>query len=224
MEEGWRNFLYPIGFLANILFALRFIVQWISSEQKKISHLSESFWAVSLAGSALLALHSFIQLQYPILLIQTCNTVLYCRNLQLMRYPKPLLISFRNIFLILFVLLIVITGLFMLESWWSFGYLEWMRVPGFMDKGKVAVSFMWTFLGFTGTFLFASRFWIHWWRAEKGVENPLKADFWVISLVGSILALCYFIRIQDLVNIIGYSAGMVPYIRNMMIMRRPNRV
>lgn len=219
MEE-WRNFLYPIGFLANLLFTLRFFLQWIDSEQKAQSHFSLSFWSISLGGSILMALHSFIQLQLFICLIQTCNTILYWRNWQLSQYPKKSLISIDKVYLIFVLLIVSVTAAFVTESYLSLGQMKWMRIPDFMESQKITVSWIWNTIGFFGTFLFASRFWFHWWQAEKNQDNPPHPYFWVISLIGSIFALAYFIRIYDLVNIIGYSAGMIPYLRNLFLLKK----
>jgi lipid-A-disaccharide synthase len=221
--EDWRNFLYPLGFLANIFFAARFILQWIKSEKVHQSHFSDSFWTISLWGSLLMTLHSFIQIQYPVCLIQACNAILYGRNLQLIRHQKNELMPFSKVCLCLAILVAGLTAAFMAQSWLVFGQLEWMRVPDFIEPKGMHVSFMWNAIGFCGTFLFASRFWIHWWRAEKDFTKALKSDFWIISLVGSVLALAYFIHIKDLVNIIGFGAGMVPYMRNLILMKKAQK-
>jgi len=213
--DDWRNILYPIGFLANLLFALRFFLQWMNSEKKSQSHFPVSFWIISLGGSLLMTLHSFIQVQYPVCLIQTCNAILYWRNWELTRYPKSSLMSIKNVYFIFFVVIFLMTAIFMGESYISFGKLKWMRVPDFIESKTSPISFTWNLVGFFGTFLFASRFWFHWWRAEKNQENALNSHFWMISVIGSLFALAYFIRIFDLVNIIGYSAGLIPYLRNL---------
>ncbi len=218
--EDWRNLLYPLGFLANLFFAARFILQWINSERTHQSHFSNSFWTMSLWGSLLMTMHSFIQVQFPVCLIQACNVVLYWRNLQLTKYQKKELIPFSKVCIWLIILIISTTLAFMAQSWIAFGVLEWMRVPDFFEPKDSHVSLMWNAIGFCGTFLFASRFWLHWWRAEKNLADALRSDFWIISLAGSILALGYFIQIKDLVNIISFSAGMVPYIRNLILMKR----
>ncbi len=220
MDE-WRNILYPIGFLANLLFALRFLFQWIASEKKTQSYFSLSFWLISLSGSLLLTLHSFIQVQYFVCLIQTCNSILYWRNWQLAQYPKNSLISLKYVCLFLILSVLVMTGAFVIASYFSFGFIEWMRVPDFAETNPRPVSLTWNMIGFFGTFLFASRFWLHWWRAEKDQKNALNTHFWIISIVGSLFALAYFIRINDVVNIIGYSAGVIPYLRNLFLFNRP---
>lgn len=222
--EDWRHLLYPIGYLANLLYALRFFLQWINSEKAHQSHFSPSFWSISLYGSLLMAFHSFIQVQYPVCLIQSCNAMLYWRNFELMRHSKQDLMPLSKVHALLALLIFGLTTAFIAQSWLAFGELEWMRVPNVMERAKeVPVSITWNLVGFCGTFLFASRFWIHWWRAEKDISTALRRDFWLVSVIGSLLALSYFIRIKDLVNIIGYGAGMVPYIRNLMLMNEFSR-
>lgn len=219
MEE-WRNLLYPLGFLANLLFALRFFLQWMNSEKKSQSHFTLSFWSISLWGSFLMGVHSFIQLQYPVCIVQACNVILCWRNRQLMLFAKNQLMSFSQVCKFLGLVLGGITLAFISVSLLSEGKLEWMRVPDFIELKKVQVSLAWNIVGFLGTFLFASRFWVHWWRSEENASTALNSHFWIISLVGSVLALSYFIHIFDLVNIIGYSAGTIPYIRNLMLMKK----
>jgi len=219
MEE-WRNFLYPIGFIANLLFTARFFLQWISSEKKSQSYFSVYFWLISLMGSLLLTAHSFIQVQYPICLIQTCNIILYWRNWRLTHFTKESLISIQKVWILLVSSAVTMTSLFMSVSYLTLGKIEWMRVPDFIEVDPDPISLTWSAIGFFGTFLFASRFWFHWWRAEKNYHNALNSHFWIISVIGSIFALFYFIRIYDLVNIIGYSAGLIPYLRNLLLLKK----
>ena len=201
MIEEWRAYLYPIGFLANLLFTARFLSQWILSEKKGLSHFSLSFWMISLMGSFLLTLHSLIQLQYPICLIQTCNLVLYWRNWQLTKWPKKCLPSLKTVIFLLFFIVVFISSLFIATSYVTLGKIEWMRVPHFLQQKTYSVALGWSLLGFIGTFLFASRFWLHWWRAEKNMTTALNQQFWILSVIGSLCALCYFIKIFDIVNI-----------------------
>lgn len=219
MEDSWRQFLYPLGFVGNLFFTLRFILQWVNSERKNQSHFTPAFWSLSLAGAFLMGIHSMIQVQYPVCIIQTSNAVLYWRNRELMLHPKASLMQFSQVCWLLFFASISATLLFALQSWLSFEQLEWMRTPAFFSKAK-QVTWVWNLIGFIGTFLFASRFWIHWWRAEKKEGNPLRIDFWLISLTGSILSLSYFIKIADPVNILGYGLGLIPFVRNLFLMRR----
>ncbi|MGE0630600.1 MAG: lipid-A-disaccharide synthase N-terminal domain-containing protein, partial [Hyphomicrobiaceae bacterium] len=42
-----------LGFVAQLMFASRFIVQWIASEKARRSIVPETFWYFSFAGGAL---------------------------------------------------------------------------------------------------------------------------------------------------------------------------
>src|ERR1700722_6955471 len=96
-----------------------------------------------------------------------------------------------------------------------------MRPPTMLWKETQAerATFFWHLVGFGGMILFSSRFWIQWWHAEKMNESKLGRLFWWMSLVGSLLSLLYFIRLSDLVNIAGYGVGIIPYIRNLMLIK-----
>lgn len=223
MDENWRQILYPLGFLANLFFATRFIIQWFNSEKIHKSVLNPSFWFFSIAGSTLMSFHAFIQLQYPIMIVQACNVLLYWRSYTLMKTLKEPVMTIKKVFWILILGIFFFTGVYVMQSLWTVGQVEWMRVPNLKDSVKDTIPIGWTLMGFFGTFLFASRFWMLWWRAENGSKEPLNSEFWIVSLVGSCLALCYFWRISDWVNVIGFSAGMIPYIRNLMIMKQGYR-
>ena len=47
MNESWRIFIYPLGFLAPLLFGSRVITQWIYSEYQKESVVTRLFWHLS---------------------------------------------------------------------------------------------------------------------------------------------------------------------------------
>ncbi|QLH36144.1 MAG: lipid-A-disaccharide synthase N-terminal domain-containing protein [Parachlamydiaceae bacterium] len=74
--------------------------------------------------------------------------------------------------------------------------------------------------GFAGLILFNSRFWIQWWHAEQTQTSTLGRSFWWISLAGALCSIAYFARIQDPVNLIGPVIGMIPYVRNLMLLHK----
>ena len=74
---------FAIGSLGQILFAGRFIVQWIYSEYKKDSVFPVSFWYLSLVGSVFLLSYS-IHIKDPIFIAGfSLNMFIYIRNLML---------------------------------------------------------------------------------------------------------------------------------------------
>ena len=72
-----------IAFIGQIVFAGRFILQWIASEYKKQSYVPTAFWFVSLAGSLILLSYS-IHIKNPIFMLAfSLNTLIYLRNIHL---------------------------------------------------------------------------------------------------------------------------------------------
>jgi lipid-A-disaccharide synthase-like uncharacterized protein len=77
-----------IALIGQVIFAGRFIVQWISSELKKRSHVPNSFWFLSLIGSFILLSYS-VHLKNPVFMLAfSLNTLIYLRNLQLIYRPS----------------------------------------------------------------------------------------------------------------------------------------
>jgi lipid-A-disaccharide synthase-like uncharacterized protein len=76
-----------IALIGQCVFAGRFIVQWISSELKKRSHVPNSFWFLSLLGSFILLSYS-VHIKNPIFMLAfSLNTVIYLRNIHLIYWP-----------------------------------------------------------------------------------------------------------------------------------------
>lgn len=218
MTQEWQNLLYPLGFAANFLFFLRFIYQWRLSEIKKESLVDARFWKVSLLGNCIMILHAWIQSQFGVYLIQTLNAAIAWRNLNLMGKRW----TFSSVIALFTLLLLSAPFSFYLQAWiFSDGNFTWAGEPQFF-KGAAAssLSLSWHLFGMVGMALFASRFWVQWWLSEMRQKSFLGKTFWWISLGGSIISSIYFIMMSDIVNFIGPLFGMVPYIRNLVLMKR----
>jgi lipid-A-disaccharide synthase-like uncharacterized protein len=74
-----------IGFIAQAMFSMRFIIQWIASERVKRSIVPEAFWYFSLAGGALLFAYAIYRLDPVFMLGQGMGLIIYVRNIQLIR-------------------------------------------------------------------------------------------------------------------------------------------
>ena len=82
------SWLMLIGLAGNILFSMRFLVQWIESEKKGESVIPVSFWYWSIAGSVVLCFY-FVCRREPIgILGNLPNAFIYWRNLRLIRKKK----------------------------------------------------------------------------------------------------------------------------------------
>lgn len=72
-----------IGFLGQILFGMRFIVQWIVSEKRRESVIPIAFWYFSIGGGLLLFAYSIWRLDPVFIMGQSLGVFIYGRNLYL---------------------------------------------------------------------------------------------------------------------------------------------
>jgi lipid-A-disaccharide synthase-like uncharacterized protein len=71
------------GIVAQVLFAARFIVQWIASERAGRSVVPLTFWFFSLGGGILTLAYGLIRREPVIILGQVLSLFIYVRNLML---------------------------------------------------------------------------------------------------------------------------------------------
>jgi lipid-A-disaccharide synthase-like uncharacterized protein len=72
-----------LGFVAQAMFTMRFVVQWIASERARRSVIPVAFWLFSLAGGALLFIYA-VKRQDPVFIAgQGLGLFVYIRNLWL---------------------------------------------------------------------------------------------------------------------------------------------
>ena len=77
--------LLALGIVSQLIFTLRFIFQWIISEKNKLSQLPNTFWILSIVGSALILIYSIFR-KDPILFIgHAFGIIIYCRNLMILK-------------------------------------------------------------------------------------------------------------------------------------------
>jgi lipid-A-disaccharide synthase-like uncharacterized protein len=72
-----------VGAIGQIMFSLRFVVQWITSERAGRSVTPRSFWHFSIGGSALLLIYALHQRDPIFIMGQMFGTFVYMRNLVL---------------------------------------------------------------------------------------------------------------------------------------------
>jgi lipid-A-disaccharide synthase len=222
MIDEWRMWLYPLGFLSCIAFGGRFLIQWIISEIKQESVVTRSFWVLSLIGNILLMLHSLVQVQFHVCVIQATNTVISWRNLNLMQ-DKTRQISFQTTIVALVYAIFFTVLLFLLQGYFLYDNpFLWFRTPEtpWTTHAKPEVPLLWHLMGFASYILFSSRFWIQWWSAEKMKASYFGPSFWWISVLGTLSTLVYFALLRDYVNLIGPAVGLIPSIRNLMLIQK----
>ncbi len=77
------NMWLVLGFVAQALFASRFIVQWISSEKAGQSVVPIAFWYLSLGGALLLLTYAVYRKDPVFIIGQSVGGLIYARNLAL---------------------------------------------------------------------------------------------------------------------------------------------
>lgn len=77
--DGW----IALGFLAQAMFTMRFVVQWLASEKAGKSVMPVAFWFFSIGGGVLLLVYA-IQRKDPVFIAgQGLGLFIYVRNLML---------------------------------------------------------------------------------------------------------------------------------------------
>lgn len=193
-----------IGLLAQLLFSARLLIQWIASEKAHKVLSPAIFWQLSMVASFMLCIYGWLRNDFAIILGQLISYYIYIWNLKSkgswMLLPKIL----RALFALVPVMAV---GYFLLQ-----GHETIVRLFEQEDLPVWLILF-----GVAGQFTFTLRFVYQWLYSRKAGESVLPVMFWVISLTGSAMIICYALIRQDLVLILGQSAGFIVYIRNIMI-------
>lgn len=79
-----------IGIVAQLMFSMRFLIQWISSEKARKSVMPVAFWWFSILGGLLLLAYGLYRGEPVIILGQAFGIVVYARNLWLIHAERRL--------------------------------------------------------------------------------------------------------------------------------------
>lgn len=199
-----KSFIYLIGFLAQILFATRLLLQWLKSEKAKRVLTPELFWELSLMASFLLFVYGWLRDDFAVMLGQILAYFIYIRNMQLQGSWKKLPILLRW-FLYIFPLIVI---------FYSFNNNTYDLDRLFNNEAIATNLLIW---GSLAQVIFTFRFIYQWFYSEKRKESTLPAGFWILSLIGSLMILSYAILRKDPVLFIGQIFGFTVYSRNIII-------
>ena len=70
-----------LGYVAQIMFTMRFVVQWIASERARKSVIPVAFWFFSIGGGVLLLIYALYRRDPVFIAGQALGLVVYVRNL-----------------------------------------------------------------------------------------------------------------------------------------------
>ncbi|MBZ9938193.1 lipid-A-disaccharide synthase N-terminal domain-containing protein [Mesorhizobium sp. BR1-1-16] len=77
-----------LGFAAQILFTMRFVVQWVASERARRSVVPAAFWTFSILGGALLLVYAIYRKDPVFIAGQAGGLFIYFRNVWFIRREK----------------------------------------------------------------------------------------------------------------------------------------
>ena len=199
--------IYVIGFLAQVFFSARILLQWILSERAKKVISPAIFWQLSIVGSYLLFVYGWLRDDFAIILGQIISYYIYIWNLDKKHQWKKLPFVIRTLLLLTPVAAI----LYMLKDASAF-------VDQFFRNEKIP---LWLLIyGSMGQIIFTLRFVYQWIYSKRKDESLLPIGFWVISLLGALIIVSYAIYRRDPVLILGQSTGLIAYSRNIYLSRK----
>ncbi len=91
----YKNLIDPwilFGFLAQFVFFLRFVIQWVVLEKEKKSIIPIAFWYLSIIGSLMILVYSIKRADPVFITASIFNTMIYLRNIVLIKRlikPRP---------------------------------------------------------------------------------------------------------------------------------------
>ena len=199
--------IYVIGFLAQVFFSARILLQWFLSERAKKVISPAIFWQLSIVGAYLLFVYGWLRDDFAIILGQIISYYIYIWNLDKKHQWKKLPVIIRTLLL----LTPVVAILYMLKDAGVF-------VDQFFRNEKIPLWLLG--YGSMGQIIFTLRFVYQWIYSKRKDESLLPIGFWVISLFGSLIIVSYAIYRSDPVLILGQSTGLIAYSRNIYLSKR----
>ncbi|UAB81263.1 lipid-A-disaccharide synthase N-terminal domain-containing protein [Marixanthomonas sp. SCSIO 43207] len=203
--------IYGIGFLAQLLFSGRLLVQWILSERSRRVVTPSLFWKLSLLASFLLFVYGYLRDDFAIMLGQSLTYFIYIRNLHLQgqwqKSPK-----WFQLFLLAFPIFIVV---------YAYNNGEY-DIDQLFNNENIPLWLL--LLGIFSQLLFTLRFIYQWLYSEKTKTSQLPVGFWRMSVLGASLIVTYAIFRKDPVLFVGHIAGLIIYVRNIFIWKKEQRI
>ena len=199
--------IYSIGFIAQILFSSRLVVQWVTSEKQRKVITPTLFWILSLVASFLLFIYGYLRDDFAIMLGQSLTYFIYIRNLQLQNEWQKFHWSLRLI-------------LYSVPTLIAIYYFNNNVIDRDLLFRNEAIPAWLLWLGIISQVIFTLRFVYQWLYSEYEKKSSLPLGFWLLSLVGSILILWYAINRRDPVLFIGHLLGSIIYIRNLILLHK----
>lgn len=196
--------VFALGFLAQIFFSLRTLLQWMKSEKARRIESPAGYWILSVAGAYLMFVYGVMRDDFSIILGQFISYYVYLWNLG----AKGIWKRIASVVKVLLIATPVVAVLLLLRDAGEFARNY------FHNDG---IPFWLVVFGSAGQIIFTLRFVYQYFYSARRHCSTLPMGFWAISLFGSGVIIAYGIFRLDPVLILGQSFGFVAYVRNLMI-------
>jgi len=199
--------IYILGFISQVLFFTRTLIQWVLSERAKKVLSPTIYWVLSIVASYLFVIYGWFRNDFAILLGQLISYYIYIWNLNETGVWKRINRFLRSILIVTPIVAIV----FVIQNGHYF-------IENFFTNEKIPVWLI--IFGTLGQILFSLRFVYQWIYSMSKNESLLPIGFWLISLLGSGIIAIYGILRVDPILILGQSVGFIAYTRNIIIYKK----
>lgn len=81
----------------------------------------------------------------------------------------------------------------------------------------------WEIVGYLGQAIFGGRWLVQWFVSEKSKKSVVPIAYWYMSLFGGLITLSYAFAIQSGPFMVAQTAGVIVYLRNLVLIRRTNQ-
>ena len=196
--------VFALGFLAQIFFSLRTLLQWWKSEKARKVESPAGYWILSVLGAYIMFIYGVMRDDFSIILGQLISYYVYLWNLGAKGIWKRIVPLLRIV-----LLLTPVAAVLMLLR----NAAEYLQSFFFNND----IPFWLVIFGSAGQIIFTLRFVYQYFYSQRKHQSALPAGFWIISLIGSSVIIAYGLFRRDPVLILGQSFGFVAYIRNLMI-------
>jgi len=199
--------IFLLGFVSQILFFTRTLLQWILSERAKKVLSPTIYWILSIIASYLFFVYGWFRNDFSILLGQIISYYIYIWNLDENGVWNKVNVAFRA----LLIFTPICTVVFVVKDFNLF-------IDVFLKNKNVPLSLV--IFGSLGQVIFTLRFVYQWIYSMRRKESLLPLGFWIISLVGSGIIVIYGLIRLDPILILGQSVGFIAYTRNIVLYRK----
>ena len=102
-NSWFKNELIPfwlltLGIISQLIFTMRFVVQWLQSEKQQQSILPFGFWVLSLIGSVLILIYAIFRKDPVLFLGHLLGSAIYIRNIMLLKHGTKVMQNQEEVF------------------------------------------------------------------------------------------------------------------------------